>query len=335
MNLEVCLLAALMPGPFQTRDPWIWPFSSDSIWNLPLGSRAEYVPAGLTPSRYVGVDRELLYKLKSSDPVRPIYAPSGWNRRWPGDRTRALGTMPVPDDLLIPDAHPPNTPNACTAFLAPDGRTLYQLEPTCRMEKGGPIVGYPRETQDIFGPGLYGTHWGSGLSTLGGSIRLGELTNPEPIHHVIKINIWGQRLFYSESIKGFRWPADRCDNGAITSYKGKNPRLVMGTLLALQPDLTPNGIGIKTSVGKKLFAVLQNFGAYISDDSGWDDYDFCMEAGVEEEVNSKAGLSISTSSGPYFEDVMRIVTHLSIVDNNAPTSIGGGGARRRPLAPRL
>jgi len=294
-----------------------------------------YVPAGLTPSRYIGVDRELLYKLKSIDPLRQIFAPSSWNKRWPGDRSKPLGTMPVPDDLIIPDAHPPETPNACTALLAADGKTLYQLEPACRLDRGGPIVGYPRETQDLFGPGIKGTHWGSGFSTLGGSLRLGELTSLEPIRHAIKINIWGQRLFYSDSVKGFRWPADRCDDGASKLYQGKNPRLVMGTLLALRPDLTPSQIGIQTSVGKKLFAVLQDFGAYVSDDSGWDDYDLCAEAGVEEEVRDKTGLALSSNSGKFFEDMMQLVTHLSIVDNNEPTSIGGGGNRRRPPAPPL
>jgi len=330
---DFCLLVALAFNANGSRDPWLWPFSRDSIWNLPIGSKAEYIPAGLTPSKYVGVDREQFIRLKSSDPMRQIFAPSGWNQRWPGDRTKPLGTMPVPDDLIIPDAHPPETPNACTAFLAPDGRTIYQLEPTCRLEKGGPIVGYPRESQDLIGPGIYGTHWGSGLSTIGGSIRLGELTSPEPIHHAIKINIWGQRLNYSEIGKGFRWPADRSDNGASKSYQGKNPRLVMGSQLALKPDLTPSAIGIKSLVGKKLFAALQDYGAYVSDDSGWDDYDLCMEAGVEEEVRRQTSLSVSGSSGEYFEDMMRLVMHLSIVDNNTPTTIGGGGVRRRPLAP--
>src|SRR5437879_13544756 len=29
------------------RDPLLWPFSRDSIWNLPIGSAARYVSAGL------------------------------------------------------------------------------------------------------------------------------------------------------------------------------------------------------------------------------------------------------------------------------------------------
>ena len=48
--------------------------------------------------------------------MRQISDPSGWNRRWSGDRTKPLGTMPVPEDLLMPDAHSPKAPNAWTDF---------------------------------------------------------------------------------------------------------------------------------------------------------------------------------------------------------------------------
>lgn len=332
--LLLAAIAIWLAGPTESaRDPWTWPFSRDSIWNLPIGSKAVYTPAGLTRSQFAGIDHERFFKLKASDPERRVYAPSSWGQRWPGDRSHPLGTMPVPDDLLIPDAQPPSTPNECCAFLAADGTTVFQLEPACRVQKAGPIVGYPREPQNLFGPGTFGTHWGSGLSTLGGSIRLGELTGRDPIHHAIKINVWGNRLYYGPDVKGFRWPADRCDNEAQHSYHGHNPKLAMGTLLALDPHLNPNDLGIKTAVGKKFFAALQDYGAYVTDDAGWDDYDLCAEVGVEDEVSAQTGLKMSASTGPYFDDLMRLITQLSIVDNNAPGSVGGGGRRRRPLAP--
>src|SRR3954462_227765 len=30
------------PGPEKTRDPWLWPYASDSPWNTPVGSNAEW-----------------------------------------------------------------------------------------------------------------------------------------------------------------------------------------------------------------------------------------------------------------------------------------------------
>ena len=315
------------------RDPWLWPFASNSIWNMPIGSNAMYVPAGLTIAPHIGLDEEYMIVTKSTDPVRPIYAPSGWQTRWPGNKDQKVGEMHVPDALIIADAKQGSTPNSCSAFLQPDGKTVKQLEPTCRVEPGAQIVGYPREDVNLVGAGIVGTHWGSGLSTIGGSIRKGELIGSEPIRHAIKLNVWGKQLYYGQDRKGFRWPADRADSAAQSNYKGTNPRLVMGSLLALRPNLTPTQLGIKSSVGMKLFHVFQDYGAYISDDSGWDHYDLCAEVGVKEQTLQSTGINIVFTDNDYYHDMMTIISQLSIVENNSDKSIGGGGLPRKPLAP--
>ena len=302
---------------------------------MPIGSEAQYIPAGLTTAPHVGLDEEWMVTTKATDPVRPIFAPSGWQTRWPGSQGQKLGEMRVPDSLVVPDARQGYTPNACSAFLQPDGITVKQLEPTCRVETGGPIVGYPRADESLLGPGTFGTHWGSGLSSIGGSIRRGELIGPEPIRHAIKLNVWGKQLYYGPDRKGFRWPADRADSAAAVSYKGANPRLVMGALLALRPDVTAKDLGIKSAIGFKLFHALQDYGAYVSDDSGWDHYDLCAEIGVKEETMQKAGVNLLFTDNDYYHDLMGMITRLSIVDNNSEAKIGGGGTPRRPLAPPL
>ena len=338
MILQVLCLCLMNPAHFDKevgRDPWMWPFAVDSIWNSPIGSKARYLPAGLREAPHVGLDVEYLIVTKATDPVEAVFPPSGWNKRWPGDTTKRLGELHVPASLVIPDAKEGSTPNACTAFLMPDGRTVKQLEPACRMAEGGHIVGWLREDQDLYGPGIYGTHYGSGLSTLGGSIRKGELLGNRPIRHAIKLNVWGDQLYYGSEVKGFRWPADRSDSYAPNGYHGKNPSLVMGTLLALRPDVTPDSLGVRSDIGKKLFNALQDYGAYISDDSGWDDYDLCAEVGVQEEVQQKFGTTIGFNNGSYRDELMAMIIHLAIVDNNLAASIGGGGTPRRPLAPAL
>ncbi len=329
----LCLMSPAGAGTEAQRDPWTWPFAVDSIWNTPIGSEARFVPARLNGAPHIGLDVEYLVVTKSTDPVEPVFPPSSWNKRWPGDTKRKLGELHVPAALVIPDAKEGSTPNGCSAFLMPDGRTVKQLEPTCRLAEGGHLVGWLREDQDIFGPGIYGTHWGSGLSTLGGSIRKGELVGNRPIRHAIKLNVWGDQLYYGADVKGFRWPADRSDSGAPSGYHGKNPKLVMGALLALQPNLTTASLGIRSELGKKLFHVLQDYGAYISDDSGWDHYDLCAEVGVQEEVQQKYGTPIGFNSGSYRDELMSMITNLAIVDNNSVVSVGGGGIRRMPLAP--
>ena len=324
-----------------TRDPWLWPFSATSIWNMPIGSEAKLQKANFKDAYCIAIDDEYLVKVPEGSPTVDVYAPSSWQTRWPGNRK--LGTMQVPADFYLADARQGSTPNNCAAFLMPDGRTIRQLEPCCRLETGNArIVGYLHdEDQDIYGEGIKGTHYGSGLSAIGGSIRKGELTSNEPIRHAIKLNIWcKQYTYYDHSAqKGYIWPADRHDSYAASgnnAYGGTNPNLRMGSLLTIPQDVTAESLGIKTEVGKKLFYALQNYGCYIADDSAWDCYAFSAEAGVSQEVEAKYGYSLVSNSGwnnDYYKDAMKLITNLYIVTNNTPNSIGGGGTPCKPLAP--
>ena len=318
-------------GP--SRDPWLWPFATDSIWNMPIGSDAKLIPAKIPTPAHIGCDLEWHIRTEAEDPVYPVFAPSSWGTRWPGERK--LGELRIPADLIIPDAKPPHTPNACAAFLMPDGRTIRQLEPACRPVAEPRIVGYLHgEDQDLYGAGIKGTHYGSGLSAIGGSIRPGELTGDAPIRHALKLNVWAKYLHYSDAVPGFRWPADRCDSYARESYHGKNPSLVMGALLVLPSDLKPLDLDVRTEVGLKLFEAFQGYGAYISDDTAWDASDLCVERSVPHEVAATYGYTM-TGTGPLVEELKRIIPALMIVENNSPEQIGGGGLPIRPLAPEL
>ena len=330
-----------------TRDPWLWPFSQDSIWNTPIGSDAVMEPAGFTMSAHYGFDRERFYITTEDDPqLEIVIFKSG---RWSddeGDIKRHSGSKTYfPKGVTIPVS----TGNECTTILQPDGRTLVQLQPACYVNPlKNYINGYNRMNVDLYGKGTYGSHWGSGLSSIGGSIRLGELTSDEPIHHALKLNIWAVKwLYYNESTRsGYVWPADRHDSYATDEkggYHGTNPNIQMGSLLALDGSLTVESLGIKTEVGKKLFYALQNYGAYITDDSAWDIFSWCLEDGVVEEVEKKCGIELRSSYGieasrvqlNYSNDMKQLITNLSVVTNNSETSVGGGGRPRVPLAPEF
>jgi hypothetical protein len=339
----------------QPRNPWLWPFSSDSIWNMPIGSNAEYVPANLPKQGHVAFDQEYFFIIQESDPEYPIYTPGSWTKRCDGTVNTQFGemTLQFPRDVVLPDAteNPYSTPNNVATLLQPDGRTLIQIEPLTRCEKDGPLYGYiytewQRDaegyvTQDLYGEGIEGTHFGSGLSGLGGSIRLGELTSEEPIRHALKLNLWGkQYLYYGEDVPGFRWPANRHDTGAedkdsFNGYGGTNPSLVMGSLLAIPPTTTPGMLGLKTDVGYKLFYALQDYGAYVVDNSAWDAVGLVGEVGVEKEVQDFYGYSLTGDSGDFYSDINAIMQVLQIVDNNSPETVGGGGEPRQELAPAL
>lgn len=315
------------------RDPWRHPFASTSIWNTAIGSGAVYVDAGMPAPGNVGHDIEHLYKTTRRDPVLPLFKPSGWGKRWPGKAPN--GFIRIPRRLVIEDAEPPHTPNSCAAFLMPDGRTVHQVSPMVRLRGSDRVVGHVHRNVDLYGDGLHGAHYGSGLSVLGGSIRKGELTSSGPIKHAIKLNVWCKHVYYGEDRKGFRWPGRMADSYAKQRYAGSNRALAMGALVCLRPSLKPEDLGVRTEVGLKIFAALQDYGAYLAEDSAWDAADLCVERGVPEQVRERYGYSMRGSTGPYIDEMKRMVASLSIVDNNSPESIGGGGVPRQPPLPKL
>jgi hypothetical protein len=340
-SVIVTLVLGCMPTPSQTptRDKFIQPFSSTSPWNMPIGSNAQYIPAGINQAGYAAADEEYFYKLEAGDPYRPVYVPGAWGEgRCTGTKSMEI-SLPIPDDLIVADAtnQPYSTPNNASAFLMPDGKTLVQLEPLARCEHGGSIYGwryYP--DVDIYGEGIGGAHFGSGLSSIGGSIRKGELTSNQPIPHALKVLLWGEKYYYySGSNPGHRWPADRADANAANQYHGKNPALVQGALLAILPDQTEQSLNLQTPAAKKIFHALQDYGAYVVDDAGWDAHYLAVERGVLDEFHNTFGYDFQGTSGQLHDDLMKLFQALQIVDNNKADSIGGGGTPRAALAPPI
>ncbi|MBC8139095.1 MAG: hypothetical protein H8F28_24745 [Fibrella sp.] len=306
---------------------------------MPIGSKAQYVPAKIPPAANVGLDDEYIIRLSGKLVERPLYAPDDWNKRAVGTKHHAAPhrqTVPLPDDLLFEDARPGNTPNNCVAFLLPDNRTVVNLAPFTRVEKGGPAYAWDFGDTDLYGDGVRGSHGATRLSAIGGSIRRGELTNDAPIRHAIKVDIFAEKnLSYNDDgTRGYRWPAISADSYAATSYKAKNPEMEAGALLAIPPSVKASDLNLKTPVGRKLFATLQNYGAYIVDDAAWDCHYICAEIGVKDEVQTMYGYDMHMNTGVYKADINKLFAALAVVKNNGPKSIGGG-TPRQSLAPPL
>ncbi|NOK59348.1 MAG: hypothetical protein GFH27_549283n192 [Chloroflexi bacterium AL-W] len=344
----------------ETRDPWLWPFAQDSIWNTPIGSDAVYAPANFEPNATLGGDNVYLLKLDRAHPARPVYGHNSWG---PGRCTGSnLGfDWHIPNDFIIPDAGEGNpdglTPNNPFAFLLPDGNTVFEAQVLARCEPDGPVyvpswlaVGDNPETarRDIYGDGIDGQstryggfgHGASGMSALGGTIRKGELTSDTPIRHPIKLTMWAKKYLYydeNDTTPGYRWPATGADNYAgdpnnPSRYQGSNPDIEMGTLLAIPPDVSAESLGLQTDSAKKLFAAMQDYGVYIVEDSAWDNALLVWEKGVEAELNA-IGINPSSKDDSFFQDVNTLFQSLHAVTNNGPDTIGGGGTPRVPLAP--
>jgi hypothetical protein len=345
------------PTPTPTpRDPLKQPFASNSIWNMPIGSGAQYVAANLsgTPGNNVwaampGADEEHLILTPTAPLVTVNYSSVGWSG---GDRcvatapTRTIASVPMPSTYVIPN----NNKNTAVVSLMPDNRSLVQLQPVARCTAGGPATALVTVAPvDLYGDGRAGAHGGSGLSSIGGSIRLGELRpgSAEGPRHALKVNVYAKEALYRCSVRTdcYRWPASTSDSYAVgfygTANNNSNTAMKMGSLLAIPPSVNIGSMGLETVPGKQLAWTFQNYGAYIVDDAYAPGFDISIEAGPNgrkaDEFQRDYGFAFTNkvnyqSSSPWVRDIQRLVQALHVVNNNTATTIGGGGVGRQPAA---
>ncbi len=318
---------------------------------MPIGSGAEYRHAKIQKATQAGmtVDEDLIV-LTPQAPLLDVYRNNaGWNR----NRSRCtidgdiLFRAPIPAEFIVsPDTWDGVTPNSGLAVLMPDGRTIKQTQPFARCTTDYGTSRYVFSDEDLYGPGYYGAHGGSGLSCIGGTLRVGELLpGAGPIRHALKVNLYAARnLYYDEQTRGYHWPAKRADGYAAHTYGTKGEPVKecrMGALLALPPSPAIDQMGLETEPARMLARVFQDYGAYIVDDTAWDVYALVTEWGpagrVQDEFERAWGFAINPRdrNNPWARDMDRIFTSLHVVANNAPDRIGGGGQPRVELAKPL
>lgn len=178
------------------RDPYLWPFSQQSIWNMPVGSQAEYVHAKIQKATAWGMTKdEDIIVLSKSAAMTDIYVN---NAEWDRNKDRCtkdgglLFRAPLPENFVVSkNTWDGQTPNSGLAILMADGVTIKQTQPFARCEAGKfGTSKYVFSDVNILGDGYYGAHGGSGLSAIGGTLRLGELKrNSGAIRHALKINL--------------------------------------------------------------------------------------------------------------------------------------------------
>jgi hypothetical protein len=344
---------AAHPARQPRRDPLKQPFASTSIWNMPLGRRARYVPAGLsaTPgehNRWAGmpfVDEERIV-LTPAAPLTPLhYSSAAWSG---ADRCKSTGgtvvaAVPIPPDYVVPHS----TNNNAAAFLLPDRRTIVQTQPLGRCSEGAAGTTFARYANvDLYGDGIRGAHGGSGLSSIGGTIRVGELRpGTHAPRHALKVNVYAKEALFECKSRNecFRWPAESADTGAVGIYGSAshngNRAMRMGALLAIPPGTGIGALRLETEPGRQLAWTLQNYGAYVVDDTSTPGFALNVEDGPAgsklAEFKADWGFDMAQKTGddnPWRRDVQKLVQALYVVDNNGPAAVGGGGSPRQPLA---
>src|SRR5256885_884827 len=351
-------LSVLFEKPLApSRDLRFWPFSSDSVWNLPIGASAAYVPAGIAQATARGMttDPDVLI-VDPGAPITPVYLNAdAWTGRSRCDIQGAVQfEAPIPAGFIVEGATLTSTPNHAVAILDADGKTLIQGQPYTHCTTDGPVTLWWFHKDELLdGTGVSGGHGGSKLSSIGGTIRLGELVPGGVIRHAMKVSLDGQaNLFFDTSTAGFRWPATVADFCASTCYGGTNAALRMGALLALPASIDVDGMGLETEPAKIFAHAFQNYGAYVVDNAGWSvyglDVEFSPAGNVEEEFASSWGFTMTPDSKdvPWARDMDRIFGALAVVDNwnvanwqtvsaSSGTLRAGLGAPRTAWAPPL
>ena len=397
-----------------SRDPFLWPYASDSIWNTPIGSGAQFTDPVFTGNigwqteaggntegdgKYLIIyDEEFIHETTESDPVYDIYSTTqSLDWQWPanndiknenylgtsGNKRAYLGKTYWPVSAGITSYYGPRsiryksngstiagdkytiiydevakTGNNCGAILQPDGRSVIQFQPLYRHTTDSNvkfITGTPKMVDDIYGDGIQGSHSGSGLSTLGGSLRVGEI-EAGVIRHAIKMNVWAEQWLYyngDESNFGYRWPAtnadsvDNANSNDYNYYNGSNPELVMGSLLSLtEEDYNALKGTFKNEFSEILLDAYYNYGAYIVDNTGSERWTICGSEEARDKIFCKYGVNldnfqngynnaITQETKDYMDDFLQIVKKLRVVTNNTEHNIGGGGTPRQPLAPEI
>jgi hypothetical protein len=300
--------------PAGTRDPWLQPYSSYSVWNTSIGSTAQWSvqsDADVIDLHHSG------YYINAGMWSYPFY--QGATDQAQASFTVTDNTYPIPNVMLnLPAGASPSYPvqggDHHMVVYSPDKKSIYHFF-NCNTVSGGFGCGQS-QMDNACGEALGGYGWGAGV------IRAWEL-QAGTINHVLRYALPTSLTKAGTTwTSGLAWPAMRSDysgpNGLYTGH------VLYGTTIGLPGGLNINSMGLTPS-GLALAAALQNYGAIQRDTGGTGGLTFYAEQSTEN-MSQLADMR---------NDLAKIVPHLEIIRNNSPTSVQGGGTRRKPLLPGL
>lgn len=128
------------------------------------------------------------------------------------------------------------------------------------------------------------------------------------------------------------------DSTSSLKYGGTNPALGPGSLLALPVSVSIASLGLTTEPAKTLAWTLQNYGAYLVDDTAWSAIAVCVENGpagsFKQQFQADWGFPVDTggTTGAFAADMAKLEAALAVVTDNGPNAVGGGGTPLQPLA---
>jgi hypothetical protein len=288
---------------------------------VPLGSGATYSGSSDARTSYLsqcacyinsGEWSYPVYQASTSDPLRTVFASE--------DTSKTL-KINVPSGA-VPDP----TTDSWMLIIDPTKKFVTSMFPVSFRSNGD--IQCERAWQDnLNGDGRIAqveltennpSCRGTG-SAFGGLLRQWELQGTDDIRHALSWATGPAGLKHSDPVP---WPGVREDYDGFQVYHGT---MVMGTLIAIQPTVDITTLGLNANA-LRVAKALQNFGAYLSDQS--EDFNITLYA-----EKSAEG---STALNQVRADIGKIIPYLRVVTNNtAPSNPVGGGTPRAPTAPAL
>jgi hypothetical protein len=300
--------------PAATRDLSQIPYSSDSVFNLPLGSNAQWeandqlsgarVFVNTTTSGY----NQNIYASDGSDPVVTVFnnaaaggTPETFQAHIPADAVPSPGN----DRTLAVDDTTSGTWFSFGGFNWTGGNTATVTQGSAQSDSGSGIE-----------------HSGSNYDEAVGTLRQSDL-EAGVINHMLRIQLPTEMLkSYSNSISELAphaWPQTQEDGFAIngkggTPYSGTVP---FGVTLGI-PANAVEPSDVKNNAGADmLWHALQTHGAMIRDSAGSGNT-VTLQADQDVDHNDPLIQGMDTLGSQIMESV-RILT------NQGPNSINGGG----------
>jgi hypothetical protein len=285
------------------RHPFLWPFSSASIWNRPLGSGAKFAPV---PGKSFLADGPLQDAVR---PRRPFLgsASDPLRRIWVNGEARA--------DVRLADAGISLAGKADSVVLLQHARRYAFELRDVTVRADGDLEAGDIERVWLNGPGTFARSTQAvpfGLSSLGGLLREGELKTG--IRHALSARVNRERLGGRRSFQqpSTTWPAI---GGDAASAEFLN----VGTLLAIPPDVDIAAKFGTNGPAYELARAMQDYGVYVT---GFGDAPVFLLADSARIPDADAWLN-------------QLVPLLQVVTNNTPQTPAGGGTPRRESAPAL
>lgn len=321
-----------------------WPGSSVGCpWNQPRGSLAVIKSAGLrarTGKWITFVDYNPLFM----DPTQPLVGVQK-NGGQNADRCTGDGTVLVNMRLNPAFVLPSSGHNDEFAGLGSDGLQLIEGGNMGRCVAGGlATAGHAGIYGVLTDTLITGASGGSGLSTIGGAIRLGDWAS-KVIRHALRINLCASTDYSPKngpSNLPFLWPADRADGYALDlsdprHYAGTVEGVCPGALIILPPSVNIGHLGLNSEPGEIFATCMQDYGGYPANDAVQSTFAFTCELGLSDDAASEFertfGFPMAAQSGDWADDVQKIIPELGVIINNSVTALGGGGTPCQPLAP--